>query len=214
MSKTLQIKVCGIRGQIELIDALGVDYIGHIFWEHSTRYLEPGAAEAGAKIAVKAKRIGVFVNTSVEEILSFIQRYSLDGVQLHGNENTSELATLRQRFEGLIFKAFSIAENFDFSHIEAYSESVDLFVFDAAGRLPGGNGHTFNWGLLELYDGSTPFLLSGGIGPDQLGDLRLFFKSKASEKCIGLDLNSKFEHKPAQKDISKLANFITQIQLL
>jgi Phosphoribosylanthranilate isomerase len=96
----------------------------------------------------------------------------------------------------------------------AYSESVDIFVFDAAGRLPGGNGHTFNWALLASYQETRPFLLSGGIGLDQLGDLNLFFKSKASEKCVGLDLNSKFEHQPAQKDIAKLANFITQIQSL
>jgi len=214
MSKTLQLKVCGVRDQSETIDALGVDYIGHIFWEHSSRYLDPVTAEATAQIALEAKRIGVFVDATTDELLSQIEQYHLDGVQLHGNESATALAQLRWRFDGLIFKAFSIAEQFDFSRIEAYSESVDLFVFDAAGHLPGGNGHTFNWTLLESYQGTRPFLLSGGIGPDQLSDLKLFFESKASEKCIGLDLNSKFEHQPAQKDIAKLANFITQIQSL
>ena len=214
MSKTLQIKVCGIRDQSELIDALGVDYIGHIFWEQSSRYLEPAAAEVGAHIAVKAKRIAVFVDATTDELMSQIEKYHLDGVQLHGNESTIALAQLRQRFDGLILKAFSIAEHFDFSRTAAYAESADLFVFDAAGRLPGGNGHAFNWRLLESYRGTSRFLLSGGIGPDQLSDLKLFFTSKASEKCIGLDLNSQFELSPAQKDITKLANFITQIQSL
>ena len=214
MSKTLQIKVCGVRDQSESIDALGVDYIGHIFWEQSSRYLDRAAAEAAAQIAVEAKRIGVFVDASPHELMSQIEKYHLDGVQLHGNESATALAELRQRFDGLIFKAFSIDEHFDFSRTDAYLESVDLFVFDAAGRLPGGNGHTFNWKLLASYQGTRPFLLSGGIGPDQLSDLKLFFASEASEKCGGLDLNSKFEHQPAQKDIAKLANFITQIQSL
>jgi phosphoribosylanthranilate isomerase len=214
MSKTLQIKVCGVRDQSETIDALGVDYIGHIFWEHSSRYLDPAAAEAAGQIALEAKRIGVFVDATTDELMSKIEQYHLDGVQLHGNESATALAQLRQRFDGLIFKAFSIAEQFDFSRTEAYSEFVDLFVFDAAGRLRGGNGHTFNWKLLESYQGTRQFLLSGGIGPDQLSELKLFFASKASEKCIGLDLNSKFEHQPAHKDITKLANFITQIQSL
>lgn len=214
MSKTLQIKVCGVRDQSESIDALGVDYIGHIFWEQSSRYLDRAAAETAAQIAVEAKRIGVFVDASPDELMSQIEKYHLDGVQLHGNESATALAELRQRFDGLIFKAFSIDEHFDFSRTDAYLESVDLFVFDAAGRLPGGNGHTFNWKLLGSYQGSRPFLLSGGIGPDQLSDLKLFFAGEASEKCGGLDLNSKFEHQPAQKDIAKLANFITQIQSL
>ena len=214
MSKTLQIKVCGVRDQSETIDALGVDYIGHIFWEHSSRYLDRAAAEAAGQITLKAKRIGVFVDATTDELMSQIEQYRLDGVQLHGNESATALAQLRQRFDGLIFKAFSIAEHFDFRRTEAYSEHIDLFVFDAAGRLPGGNGHTFNWKLLESYQGTRPFLLSGGIGPDQLNDLKLFFSSKASKKCIGLDLNSKFEHQPAKKDIAKLANFITQIQSL
>lgn len=214
MSKTLQIKVCGVRDQSESIDALGVDYIGHIFWEQSSRYLKPVAAEAAGQIVVKAKRIGVFVDATTDELMSKIEKYHLDGVQLHGNESATALAAVRQRFDGLIFKAFSLAEHFDFNRTAAYAENVDLFVFDAAGRLPGGNGHTFNWTLLESYQGTRPFLLSGGIGLDQLSDLKLFFTSKASEKCIGLDLNSQFELSPAQKDITKLANFITQIQSL
>lgn len=214
MSKTLQIKVCGVRDQSESIDALGVDYIGHIFWEQSSRYLKPVAAEAAGQIVVKAKRIGVFVDATTDELMSQIEKYHLDGVQLHGNESATALAAVRQRFDGLIFKAFSLAEHFDFNRTAAYAENVDLFVFDAAGRLPGGNGHTFNWTLLESYQGTRPFLLSGGIGLDQLSDLKLFFTSKASEKCIGLDLNSQFELSPAQKDITKLANFITQIQSL
>lgn len=214
MSKTLQIKVCGVRDQSESIDALGVDYIGHIFWEQSSRYLKPVAAEAAGQIVVKAKRIGVFVDATTDELMSQIEKYHLDGVQLHGNESATALAAVRQRFDGLIFKAFSLAEHFDFNRTAAYAENVDLFVFDAAGRLPGGNGHTFSWTLLESYQGTRPFLLSGGIGLDQLSDLKLFFTSKASEKCIGLDLNSQFELSPAQKDITKLANFITQIQSL
>jgi Phosphoribosylanthranilate isomerase len=104
MSKTLQIKVCGVRDQSESIDALGVDYIGHIFWEHSSRYLDRAAAEAASKIPVEAKRIGVFVDASLDELMSQVEKYHLDGVQLHGNESASALAQLRQRFGGLILR--------------------------------------------------------------------------------------------------------------
>ena len=80
MSKTLQIKVCGVRDQSESIDALGVDYIGHIFWEHSSRYLDRAAAETTTQIAVEAKRIGVFVDASLDELMSQVEKYHLDGV--------------------------------------------------------------------------------------------------------------------------------------
>ncbi|MGA0987133.1 MAG: phosphoribosylanthranilate isomerase, partial [Flavobacteriaceae bacterium] len=94
MSKTLQIKVCGVRDQSETIDALGVDYIGHIFWEHSSRYLDRAAAEAAGQITLKAKRIGVFVDATTDELMSQIEQYRLDGVQLHGNESATALAQL------------------------------------------------------------------------------------------------------------------------
>lgn len=213
MKAKQKIKVCGVCDQVEAIDALGVDFIGHIFWERSARYYQP-ASPVTFTPKPKAKRIGVFVDAPFEVVMATIQAHNLDGVQLHGSEHPKYLERLRGQYNGLIFKAFSISAAFDFDQTKAYESLADLFVFDAAGRLPGGNGQSFSWDVLDQYSGSTHFLLSGGIGPEKLEALRTFMCHESAKQCIGLDLNSQFEHDPGNKDLLKLAKFITQIHTL
>ena len=106
-----------------------------------------------------------------------------------------------------VIKAFNIADVKDLNQTKAYEGIVDYFLFDTKGKVVGGNGEKFDWSVLSSYHGETPFLLSGGIGPDDVEAVNSFHHSK----CIGIDLNSRFEQAPALKDITKLSNFLKQL---
>ena len=110
-----------------------------------------------------------------------------------------------------MIKVFSIKDEFDFSMLLPYEDVCDYFLFDTKGKLPGGNGYTFNWDILKNYPSTKEFFLSGGIGLDQFEDLKRFQKSKASKYCYAIDVNSKFEIEAGLKNIEKLKKFKSQL---
>jgi phosphoribosylanthranilate isomerase len=95
--------------------------------------------------------------------------------------------------------------------LEPYEAVCDYFLFDTKGKLPGGNGYTFNWSVLEQYPSTKPFFLSGGIGLDQVEDLKHFQQSQASKFCYAIDVNSKFEIEAGLKNIEDLKQFKNNI---
>ena len=97
----------------------------------------------------------------------------------------------------------------DIATYKAYEGMVDYFLFDTKAQLPGGSGQQFDWSILSAYDGNTPFLLSGGIGPDDAERIRVFHHPQ----CIGIDLNSRFELSPGLKDVRKLKTFLETIKM-
>jgi len=148
---------------------------------------------------------GVFVNKSLKEIRSKIAPYKLRAIQLHGEEDANLINELKALGMQVI-KAFSIDEDFDFDQTVIY-EDADYFLFDTKGKSAGGNGVQFDWSLLKNYNGKTPYILAGGIGPGQLEELKLFLDSAQAEKCAGIDLNSGFEFLPGIKNIEELKKF-------
>jgi phosphoribosylanthranilate isomerase len=196
------IKVCGMREteNIREAEALGIDLMGFIFWPKSSRYV----CERPAYLPTKCQRVGVFVDASLEEIRQHADDYQLDLIQLHGHESPAFAEALRPLS---LIKAFNIACAEDLRQTEAYEGVVDYFLFDTKGKVVGGNGVKFDWSVLTSYHGETPFLLSGGIGPDDVEAVNSF----RHPKCIGIDLNSRFEVEPALKDITKLRQFINQL---
>ena len=198
------IKVCGMRdGQnIREVEQLGADWIGLIFWPKSKRYV----SERPAYLPEKAKRVGVFVDADLEEVRRLAQDYALDILQLHGSESPEYARQLRER---TVIKAFNIATKEDFRQTEPYEGCVDYFLFDTKGKAVGGNGEKFDWSVLASYEGTTPFLLSGGIGPDDAEAVKAFHHPR----CIGIDLNSRFELEPALKNVNQLREFIKKIRL-
>ena len=149
---------------IREVEQLKVDMIGFIFYPKSPRCLY----ELPAYMPVKAKRVGVFVNEDKKEIEIFADRFSLDYIQLHGNESPEYCHSLRATGLRLI-KAFSIARRKDFENIGTYEESCDYFLFDTKCEQHGGSGNQFDWSMLNSYKGKKPFLLSGGINPYKTG---------------------------------------------
>ena len=180
-------------------------WMGFIFWPKSSRYV----SERPSYLPTHCKRVGVFVDADIEQIKHTVEDYALDIVQLHGHETPEFLRQLRSVFDHsiAIIKAFNIATEDDLKTTQAYEGIADYFLFDTKGQSVGGNGEKFDWSVLDTYDGSTPFLLSGGIGPDDANRVKAFHHPQ----CIGIDLNSRFEVEPAYKDIKKLKTFLEQL---
>ncbi len=204
------------------------DYLGFIFWEPSTRYFDGDMPDLPKSI----KKIGVFVDATIEDVLQKVEKYNLDGVQLHGKESPEFCRDLKENFlsfraqsrkrkvddsievstaldlTGLeVIKVFSIKDEFDFSVLKLYEASCDYFLFDTKGKLPGGNGYTFDWSVLNNYPSTKPFFLSGGIGLETASELQAFLKSPASKKCHAIDVNSRFEIQPGLKNSEELKEF-------
>ena len=206
----MKIKVCGITDQTVIIDGLGIDYIGHICWEPSKRYVNP---EQIALQSTNNKRVGVFVDESIETVRKIGEKLNLKGVQLHANEDERYIEQLKIKLPNtLIIKALAIATKEDLVHLNRFDKLVDLFIFDTKGRLPGGNGIQFDWNILSEYKGTIPFLLSGGIGPSDIDAIRNFKKQLNHPQFVGVDLNSKFEDLPGVKNVEKLTNFVSSLK--
>lgn len=159
-------------------------------------------------------RVGVFVDDMVQNIVTRVVNYHLDYVQLHGNEPREMCENLRSTLDpdirpGIkIIKAISVSDASDIQKYKEYVGAVDLFLFDTKCKTVGGSGQQFDWQVLEQYDGEVPFLLSGGIGPDDASRLHAFHHPK----CIGIDLNSRFEIEPGVKDVEKLKGFFLKVK--
>lgn len=196
-------KVCGMRNaeNIREVSALGIDLMGFIFWPKSSRYVP----EPPSYLPTDCKRVGVFVDASLEDIRQHIHDYQLDIVQLHGHESPEFAKALKP---AIIIKAFNIATAEDLKQTKPYEGIVDYFLFDTKAQLPGGSGEQFDWSVLSQYEGTTPFLLSGGIGPDDAERIKAFHH----ERCIGIDLNSRFELAPALKDVHQLKEFLKKVK--
>lgn len=187
---------------IRAIEQTKADLMGFIFHPKSPRFV----ASLPEYMPKKQKRVGVFVNASLEQILAKAQKFSLEYIQLHGDEPPAFCSELKNR--GLkVIRALRISNADDIIRAESYN-MADLMIFDTKTELYGGSGKKFNWQLLENYKGCVPFLLSGGIRSDTFEEIKAFFHPQFA----GIDLNSGFEISPALKDVGKLNNFIEKIK--
>ena len=203
--KNIKLKICGMKDSenITEISALQPDYLGFIFWEKSKRNM---TLDSIPELLETTKKVGVFVDASIQEIAAKINQYQLDIIQLHGNESVIFCKNVKKL--GIeVIKVFSMDSNFNFSVVKEYVLAVDYFLFDTKGKLPGGNGVTFDWKILENYHFSVPYFLSGGIGTTEIDGLKEFLKSPAAKKCYAIDVNSRFEKKPGIKNKIKLQKF-------
>ena len=202
------------------ISALGVDMIGLIFYPPSPRYVQQFSSGAGIipdyapDMGKTPLRVGIFVDDMPQNIVTRVYNYKLDYIQLHGNEPRETLENLRATIDPdikpniKIIKAISVSSAEDINKYKEYVGAADLFLFDTKCKTVGGSGEQFDWQVLQAYDGDVPFLLSGGIGPDDAERVRNFHHPK----CIGIDLNSKFEIEPALKDVEKLKQFLVKVK--
>lgn len=199
----LKLKVCGMRDNQNIKDVLTLtpDYMGFIFFQKSPRNLDQDwNPEVLRSFPSTTKKVGVFVNETLEVLTEKVKKYNLDMVQLHGSESVSYCQKLGS-LKIPVMKAFSVDEDFDFETVKPYEKACTQFLFDTKAKGGyGGHGKTFDWTLLEKYPLDKPFLLAGGIDLSNLEEL----ENINNPALIGIDVNSKFETEAAFKDIAKL----------
>lgn len=195
------VKVCGITTpeQAHEISQL-VDYVGYIFYPNSPRFVSQSFP------TMKAKKVGVFVNVPLQQLIQTALLEKLDSVQLHGSESPEYCAAVQEQVQ--VIKSFGIDGNFNFAQLKPYENYVDFFLFDTKTSKHGGSGKQFDWSILNSYSGSTPFILSGGLRPETLAQIQALKHSKLA----GIDLNSGFETAPGIKNISLLKQFLHAYQ--
>ncbi len=213
----LQLKVCGMGTPENILEVASLEpnYLGFIFYEASPRNFTGNIPPLPEEI----KKTGVFVDATPEFIQEKIKEFDLEAIQLHGEESANFCQKLKseipkeKRIE--LIKVFSIQETFDFERLRPYEAIVDLFLFDTKGENKGGNGEVFNWEILKGYPSSTPFILSGGIGLEEVEGIKVllshFQKSGKNDLLYGIDVNSKFETAPGHKDKLPLKKFKNEI---
>lgn len=210
MQKQVKIKVCGMRHRQNILDLVKVkpDYIGFIFYPKSPRYagsiLKP---ETTALIPEEIRKTGVFVNADSETIKETCRKFSLNTVQLHGTESSTQCRELKN--EGYeVIKAFSLKSEDDIKKTEDYKETCDFFLFDTPTHQFGGSGQKFDWSILADFEPARPFFLSGGIeNADASGILK-----ECPVTPYALDINSRFETAPGLKNIATVEQFINAIR--
>lgn len=201
------IKVCGMRDaqNIREVESLGPDMMGFMCWSGSKRYVSDRPY-----YLPDVCRVGVFVNPTADEVVQKVRELGLNRIQLHGAE-TPELCQAIHKATGLpIMKAIQVAQASDFNLCSSFerADGVDMFLFDTKSSGWGGSGRSFDWSLLDHYNGSKPFLLAGGIGPGMEESIA----GISHKQFRGIDLNSRFETEPAFKEIDKLSVFINNIR--
>ncbi len=227
------LKVCGMNKNITEVAGLRPDYLGFIFWDPSKRCFNGVMPEIPATI----KKVGVFVDATIAEVLEKVTTFDLWGVQLHGNESpeyceelkdsflsfraesrkkkttfSTQVSTPLDRTDLVIIKVFSIKDDFNFDQLQPFEAICDFYLFDTKGKLPGGNGYSFNWNVLKNYPSTKPYFLSGGIGLSEIESIKEFMKQPEAKYCHALDVNSKFELEPGLKNVEELKKFRKEIK--
>ena len=198
----MKFKICGMSdfNNTKDVSELNPDYMGFIFWEKSLRFIN----NPTPKLTNDIKKTGVFVDQSIDFIKIKIDEHNLQAVQLHGKETPNYCESANDLGVEII-KAFSVDDDFNFEKLESYEEYCDFYLFDAKGKLPGGNGFSFDWKILKNYFFKKPFFLSGGIGLENIKEIHEILKTNLP--IYAIDVNSKFESVPGTKKIEELTRF-------
>jgi phosphoribosylanthranilate isomerase len=204
--KKFAIKVCGMRekNNIAQLVKLPIDYIGFIFYPHSPRYVGENIDKAILEIIPeKIKKVGVFVNRPIKEVIRIAQENQLQCIQLHGNEIPDYCNVIKD--EGYtVIKAFKAEPELLTCETANYRFAADYFLFDTPTAGFGGSGQKFDWQMLMQQKLYVPFFLSGGISLDDVANI----KNLQIPGLFALDINSRFETGPGMKDVEKIKQFI------
>lgn len=202
------LKICGMcdADNIRAVEAAArPDMMGFIFWPASSRYCHTLPAYMPG---VGVERVGVFVDAQTDDIVARAKAFGLHRLQLHGHECPDRCCEVHEATGLPVIKALRVETTADVAHARYYANAVSMILFDTRTSLPGGSGRQFDWSILSAYDVELPFLLSGGIGPDDINALTTF----QHPRCAGFDVNSRFEFSPGIKDANALAAFASAMR--
>jgi phosphoribosylanthranilate isomerase len=213
----MKLKVCGMTNfqQLKGLNELKVDFAGLIFYEGSKRFVGNKLKEQESAIRdLQIKKIGVFVNATIEDIKNAVEEYGLSYVQLHGDESPEFCEEIKEFVP--VIKAIRISDEINLENeLKKFDNACDYFLFDThisftgegRGEAYGGTGKKFNWEILQTASISKPFFLSGGIGLQDVEEISAFQHSM----LYAIDVNSKFEISPGVKDLELVEAFIQHL---
>lgn len=215
-NQQLKLKVCGLTklDQIEVLISLKVSFLGFIFYGKSPRFVLNSLTLNQILEIEHQGKVGVFVNESVEKIVEISEKAKLNYIQLHGDESDDFISELRKKLnpEIKIIKVIRIGNQTSDElqkTLNPQPSTVNYFLFDTDSKSFGGTGTTFDWQLLNNLEITKPYFLSGGISEENIDQL-----STISQQTFSLDINSKFEIEPGNKDLEKIKEFQSIIQNL
>ncbi|NER82644.1 MAG: phosphoribosylanthranilate isomerase [Leptolyngbya sp. SIO1D8] len=215
MNSALWVKICGLMQPQQAVEIaqLGADAIGFICVPASPRYVTPPQIQAISQVLAAAcldtvERVGVFANASLATLTETIEIGQLTALQLHGQESPATCARVRNAHPDLkLIKAFRIRSEADLLAVTAYEESVDRFLLDAYHpQQLGGTGQTIDWPLLKTFQPSKPWLLAGGLTPDNIQAALALLSPN------GIDLSSGLEVSPGNKSLAKVEKLFQQLR--
>ncbi|MET0312759.1 MAG: phosphoribosylanthranilate isomerase [Hansschlegelia sp.] len=206
---SIEVKICGLSEPATLEAALeaGADLIGLVSFPKSPRHVSPERAAELAALARGRARVALLLVDASDDLVSELVSATLpDVLQLHGNESPERAAELRRIFGREVWKAIPLGAEADLAAAEPYWDAADRVLFDAkppqGAELPGGNGLAFDWDLLANLDPARPFVLSGGLTPENVGEAVRISKARA------VDVSSGVESAPGVKDPDRIAAFV------
>lgn len=221
MKDQLRIKVCGLTrlDQVQELISLNTDFLGFIFYEKSPRYvLNHLSLEEISKINHQRK-VGVFVNETLEKIVEITERANLNLVQLHGDENEIFISALRKKLNDKIeiikvvridpesiISANENSRNKFFTSFRSIQNDIAYLLFDTDSKAFGGTGKQFDWSILNEIEIPLPYFLSGGISEQNIDNLKIL-----NQQPFSIDINSKFELEPGVKDLNKIREFYEKL---
>jgi phosphoribosylanthranilate isomerase len=203
------VKICGLSTPEALEVALdcGADMVGFVFFPPSPRHLTFERARAlGRRVLERAQKVALTVDADDDFLDAVVEALQPDMLQLHGGETPDRVEAVRKTFGVPVMKALPVAVRADLDAIARYAGVADRLLFDARApreaTRPGGLGKSFDWHLLENLDPGLPFMLSGGLHADNVGEaLRI-------TRAPGVDVSSGVERAPGEKDLDKIRAFI------
>lgn len=203
-----KIKICGITNKIDAVAAagLGVDMLGFVFYAKSKRSVDPKLArDIAGELPDSVMKVGVFVDEDKSKVLDIAADVSLDMLQLHGEETPEYCAELKKEYK--VMKAFRVKDRFSLKKVNDYS--ADYYLFDSyAKALAGGTGKTFDWKVLKDFEVLKPFILSGGLDPENVS------KAIIEISPYGVDVSSGVESSPGKKDMELVKKFVANVRRL
>lgn len=207
----MKIKICGIKSSeiAQRLDKLGLDYLGFIYFKKSKRYVG-SYVKSGELKNINANKVAVFVDESLDRILQVIADQDFQVVQLHGHETEEFCKELKAKADVQIWKAIGISSGQDLEKAMPYQKVVDAILFDTKTTDFGGSGQSFDWSLLQGYQGTKPFWIAGGLGLET--DCERLRKEVSHDLLFGLDFNSKLEDENGEKDLSKILALIKLLE--
>jgi phosphoribosylanthranilate isomerase len=205
----MQVKICGLRAPAEVAAAAagGAAYVGFVFFARSPRAVTPAEARALAEGTPRGiRRVALTVDADDDFLAALLDEVPIDLLQLHGRESPERVAAIRARFGRPVMKAVGLADEGDLAAIGPYAEVADQLLVDArppaGAEVPGGNGIAFDWRLLQGRRWNVPWMLAGGLTPENVAEaVRLTGAGQ-------VDVSSGVESAPGRKDLDRITAFL------